>query len=292
MSHTKKLKWATVAAMAALVLSACGQQQSLNSEMSSLENSNIVGGEAVKASEGFAKSTVALATVRFGVFCTGSLIAENLVVTAAHCADVAKEMAPGDKMVVIFSRSLEVEKLPAAYVTNIVQHSDWTTRNNEEKDSGDIALIKFAGKLPAGYEPATLLTDSSLLENGAEVILAGYGVLGMLPQVEAKELMKASVLLTDKDYSNTEVKFEQHEGRGACHGDSGGPAYTKVDGKWVLFGVTSRSATLKGGATCLEGSIYMNLATQTDFIKEASEFLNAPAKEDKEKTEPGLVAQK
>lgn len=284
MTHLNSLKLAVVAASAALALTACNQAPSVNSEMSFLNaDSNIVGGEVVKSTEVFAESTVALATVKFGVFCTGSLVSSNLVVTAAHCADIAKEMDLDDKMVVVFSRSLKEKKLAARVISQAVQHPDWekTLKRAKDlpadeviKDHGDVAVVKFEGSIPAGYKPAKILGDASLLENGAEVVIAGYGNLSMIPRVDAFELMKTSVLLTDKDFSTTEVLFAQHEGRGACHGDSGGPAFVKIKDEWVLFGVTSRAAKPAGGLTCLEGSIYTNLAANIDFLKSAAAFLN------------------
>ena len=35
--------------------------------------------------------------------------------------------------------------------------------------------------------------------------------------------------------------LDQEDGSGACHGDSGGPAFFEKDGKTYLLGVTNRS---------------------------------------------------
>ncbi len=77
-------------------------------------------------------------------------------------------------------------------------------------------------------------------------------------------------------FSDDEVLFQQYKGSGACHGDSGGPAYTKdLSGHLVVFGVTSRSATAEGGSTCLEGSVYTNTAAYNDFIAKGVASLEA-----------------
>jgi secreted trypsin-like serine protease len=105
-------------------------------------------------------------------------------------------------------------------------------------------------------------------------IIAGFGMLSMVPEVEATALMKAQIQISNPNYSESEVLFEQFEGRGACHGDSGGPAFVFANSQQILFGVTSRSATLNGGSTCLEGSIYTSVSFYLPWLKSvAAEIL-------------------
>nr|WP_052477819.1 trypsin-like serine protease [Kibdelosporangium sp. MJ126-NF4]CTQ88550.1 secreted trypsin-like serine protease [Kibdelosporangium sp. MJ126-NF4] len=55
-------------------------------------------------------------------------------------------------------------------------------------------------------------------------------------------------------------------GKGACYGDSGGPAFTKVNGTWELAGTTSRSG---GGAVCTwYPSIYNSVPAHRSFIEQ------------------------
>ena len=94
-------------------------------------------------------------------------------------------------------------------------------------------------------------------------------------------LRAATVKLTDPLYAQTELLIEQTaDGKGACHGDSGGPAFAQINGQLVQVGVTSRSATEAGGLTCQSGSIYTNVAAQAGFIEKTIarlEALPAPA---------------
>jgi secreted trypsin-like serine protease len=130
--------------------------------------------------------------------------------------------------------------------------------------------------VPAGYKPAVLLSSSVTLVNGRAATLAGYGLQDMATQKEADSLMKTEVRISDAKYSETEVLFEQFQGRGACHGDSGGPALVTAKGRAIVFGVTSRSATMAGGRNCLEGSIYSSVPAKLEFIRSAANQLNAP----------------
>lgn len=285
MKKLNNLQLALVATTTALLLSACGKNAAVDSAITLSNNDGqIVGGTVVESDDEVGHSTVGLASVNVGIFCTASLIDKDLIVTAAHCADVIKELDDSDRLIVVFNHDLTVRKLTVRPVVGLVYHPAWETRQNETQDTGDIAVMRFRGSLPEGFKEANLLEDAALLEKGADITLAGFGVLSMRPKINANELMKVSVLLTDV-VGKTELKFEQHKGGGACHGDSGGPAFATVDGKLTLVGVTSRSATNAGGLNCMEGSIYTSIAANTAFLKKAAQVLHAPEKSKDDKKE-------
>jgi hypothetical protein len=147
---------------------------------------------------------------------------------------------------------------------------------SQSKNWGDIAVLRFEGRVPPNYHPAALLETDELLKPSMEAVLAGYGFTQMRPEIiEAEALMAAQVVLSDPYYALTEIKFDPFEGRGSCHGDSGGPAFIALNQKLYLVGVTSRSATPEGGLNCLEGSIYTSIPGQIDFIKTAMKELNS-----------------
>jgi V8-like Glu-specific endopeptidase len=267
------MKKESLLAISVLVLTACTQQKpELSGTISETNSAEIVGGEEVLADDLIAKSTVLVYDRKVGSLCTGTLIDYNLVVTAAHCTSGdAKTLAIG------FGLELDGSSLQFAPVIAGMTHSSWPklteakASDPRSKDWGDIAVLRFQGPTPEGFEPARLLGNASSLKNGLTITIAGYGKLDMELDISAEKLMKTDVVLTNKAFSGTEIEFAQHEGRGACHGDSGGPAFAKnKNGKLVLIGVTSRSATPGGGATCLEGSIYTSVAAYIEFIRSAA----------------------
>jgi secreted trypsin-like serine protease len=273
-SMNKVLKTSGILASLLTLVSACAPRSALQQSTSLDFDSGIIGGNPVDAQEEMAKSTVAIGTMFSGNFCTGTLVAKNLVVTAAHCTGLVRDPR---MMIILFGsdlskkNSIETRKVLGGQVPDA-----WPAlTEGQTKDEGDVALLKFEGEAPAGFKPMRLLGNPEQLIAGMDVTLVGYGLTNMDPETDPKKLMKAAVKLSNPTFAKTEILFEQHEGRGACHGDSGGPAFAVINQKTFLIGVTSRSITEAGGNTCLEGSIYSSVAGQIEFLKKAARYLNS-----------------
>lgn len=249
----------------ALSLTACSAAKQ-SAISSSADNAAIIGGEIVSADDSIAKSTVALVDIFQGGACTGTLLKNNVVLTAAHCvqngpevlrvyfgvdlktaqAFAVKEAKPHSRYMEAMT---ELEKVLQSVIDTTVPGDDRQkklfTAMDEYKNWGDIALVKFEGEAPAGYVAAEVLEDGRYVQNGGTITLAGYGITKPYSQqkpdeVEEDVLRKVDIKIANAIFAETEVSFDQTEGRGACHGDSGGPAYVKVGDKLKLFGITSR----------------------------------------------------
>lgn len=194
----------------------------------------IIGGTDATGNEDFSKTIVALYNITQGSLCTASIISEQFLVTAAHCVD-----APASGLRVVFGTDIQK---PGA-IQEVVSYQTsplWATRSNEDLNAGDIAVVRFAGGLPAGYRPAQILANESALQTGTTVMLAGYGISDGVKDTGAGTLRFVETTIANPNFSESEMLIEQRHGKGACHGDSGGPAYVKVNGQWMLWGVTNR----------------------------------------------------
>ncbi len=228
--------------------------------------SGIIRGSILEASDDFSvsalQSTVAIGTAFSGNFCTGTLVAKNLVLTAGHCVKVVSN----PQMLQIFFGS---------DLSSASHYEKRQVLGGQISLKTDLALLKFSGQLPAGFQPVRLLGNLEPLKTGMEVTLLGYGKTNMNPDTNPEKLMQAQVRLSNPNFSSSELLFEQFEGKGACHGDSGGPAFAMINQKIFLIGVANRSATEAGATTCLDGSIYISVPSQIEFLKTAARYLNS-----------------
>jgi secreted trypsin-like serine protease len=274
--EAKKRNLLKTAALGALIsLAACAPKNNNETEMSSIDSSSesIIGGEAVAPGDSLVKSTVGVATKGDGLICTGTLIAKNLVVTAGHCT---MDLASPQDLYIIFGNDLNSKTVQKRNVLGGRVPAKWPLLGrNQNKDWGDIALLRIDGEAPAGFQAAVVLANKAALKDGLDVTIAGYGLVNVATQTLPNLLQKAVIKLTQANYSDSEILFAQFQGKGACHGDSGGPAFIDMKGRKVLIGVTSRSATAKGGMNCQEGSIYTSVAAHIAFLKQAAKELTA-----------------
>lgn len=257
-----------------------------------------MGGKEVAEGAPIASSIVAIMDKEFNAVCTGSIIAENFIVTAAHCANDPKHLKVifgNDMDLYLSAHEQDILEMHVRQVTAVVKHPDYDEEENAIKntDHNDIAVMRFSGPLPPGYKPATILADDSYIKKGVMAQLAGYGVDDIeLKPINTKKfkdlrekidsgevycedeqekhcflveatgeglLRQAEAPITLKGIS--EVLLNETKGQGTCMGDSGGPAYIQDGNDYYLFGVTSRGSPL-----CDATGIYTNVVYFTDWI--------------------------
>lgn len=221
---------------------------------------SIIGGQPVKASDPIARSVVAVYDNFQHSLCTGSLLANDVVITARHC--VAASVA--SDLVIVFGLDVNAANIQKR---KVVGYRDYDPR---EGAPADIGVIKFSGALPAGYAPASLLTDNAALKDGISVILAGYGMTNRATKEGVGLLRKVNANIKTANWSKTEVLIDQTKGKGACHGDSGGPAYVSSGSKLLLFGVTSRGIN-DPQDTCGQASAYTKITPFLGWLRNAAE---------------------
>lgn len=298
---------AAVLALSAIALftSCAPQSQSaapsyLNSD--EIQNSNILGGLLADSSFQKANGIVQLKIISEmgAATCTGSLIARDIVLTAAHClvTDGLRGIA------VLFSLDdRKVTEEQVIYAANGAIHPEFGPTDDKSLVWNDIALVKLEKAAPADFQLAKLPDAETIkqLTKGSKLTLAGYGITNAVIRkvlkdkngkvIVGKDGQPATIELpgrgsgTLRRVSNIavasvtadqkEISFDQQNLRGACHGDSGGPALLKLqDGSYIQVGVTSRGTNLLGN--CNEGAIYTGVAGQLDWITLAIEQLNKP----------------
>lgn len=228
--------------------------------MSAAPPAGIVNGQEVSNDDGAARSTVALLNQVGGhqIICTGSFIAKDTVLTAAHCVDQGTS-----KMVIIFSNriaratSSEIRKATAS-----VQHPRWKSPDSEGR--GDLAVVHFEGSLPEGARIASLASSRLSLQEGEDVLFLGYGVTGKLAN-PGDGILRATTSTIQAQISPTEIVTDARSSS-ICFGDSGGPAFVRQGKRLVQWGVAS--AVLN--KACNEASVHTDVSSYRAWIQSAS----------------------
>ncbi|MGZ3718035.1 MAG: S1 family peptidase [Bdellovibrionota bacterium] len=226
----------------------------------------ILGGQEVKAADPIQASTVGVyspsADGQSGALCTGTLIKKDIALTAAHCIEPG-----GPKPVVIFGKDLHSAQAAHRAASAVAVDSKWRTHAGKGMDQGDIALVKFGGGLPAGFHQAPTVAGDSEIKTGSDVVLAGYGINNARTKTGAGRLRKTRVRIVNSRPGKSEMIMDQTHGRGACHGDSGGPAFLKRHGKVALAGLTNRGYPDNAPDDCAHQVIYTKVPAYRSWIQ-------------------------
>lgn len=280
---TKSLVLTGVAA----ALAACSPATQ-NSVQSGTQSTGIIGGQPVDTKDSIAKTTVAIiASVKTaddqeGQFiCTGSLLKHNMVLTAGHCVPQVGEEYKEVSLYVIFNTDINnMQRTDIRLVVDSEVHEDYGKIGQDGEDASDVAVLRFAGGMAPGYQIAKFLSDESLLVPGTKVTLAGYGLIetdGVNTKSDDR-LRKVDVEIADS-FGKTEMLLDQTQGKGACHGDSGGPAFLEVNGVQYVWGITSRGAGKDGKDDCSLVAVYTKVKSQATFISKAIKTLSKRAQQ-------------
>jgi len=178
--------------------------------------------------------------------CSGSLVAPDLILTAAHC--IPDNTNPED-VVITFGDDLDAPE--AQFVAIEVEtHPDYCAVLCGE-DRYDFAYVRMESQV--FLDPLPLITEQSVYDGalgvGDDVLLVGYGL-----DDDGVSGIKREVTTPVTGHSKTGKEFAAGGGgKDSCQGDSGGPAIVfSVDGTAYLAGVLSR------GFDCGDGGFYGN----------------------------------
>jgi secreted trypsin-like serine protease len=226
----------------------------------------IVGGETVGPRDKVATSTVGIFSPsgdgKTGALCSGTLISKDIALTAAHC------VSPDSKNTeVIFHPDMHSSGAIQRSADAVKVDSKWRTHAGKGMDQGDIALVKFHGQAPQGYQPAPMVGDEKEIRKGEKVILAGYGITNAATKTGAGRLRKTEVSIADNRPGKSEMILDQSHGHGACHGDSGGPAFLRKGKKLEVAGLTNRSYPSGAPDDCREQVVYTKVPAYKKWIQ-------------------------
>ncbi|GLY49265.1 serine protease [Lentzea sp. NBRC 102530] len=212
----------------------------------------IVGGTPARVAD--TPWVVAITTTDGQLICGGALVAENKVMTAAHCVTLkgvlGKNQRPPEQLRVVAGRTDLRDKAEGvdAAVSGVWRHPDYV----EVTKGDDVAILTLARPVP--------YRTIALGEVGDDGVVLGWGRTAenvppalSLRKVTVPILSDSECLLKEPDYRPGAMLCAGRGGRDACTGDSGGPLV--VRGR--LAGVVSFG---RGCARPDEPGVYTRLA--------------------------------
>jgi secreted trypsin-like serine protease len=195
----------------------------------------MVGG-APEAAGGPERHAVLIVSSR-GSSCTGTAIARDLVLTAAHC------VLPGaDYKLVEF----DAARQPVLKdVQTIVRHPGFSLQTfAAHRATADVALMKLGEPLPAQIAPAAISPRPAPRDAGTEFLVAGFGVTEYGDGRTGGTLRSAMLTATGRP-GNLQLRLVDPTtngasgGLGACTGDSGAPVFEIAGDRLAVLGVVS-----------------------------------------------------
>lgn len=217
---------------------------------SGLSDPKIVGGEEIEAGSFLRLHTVGLVLVNADAnqirsICTGTILAQNFLITAAHCT---KELvAPGMRAMVYFGMNTDEAQPLGAKLLPIVRKWNHPLYLDTASRNFDVAVYEYEGTVPDSYIPATLFEpDPNTKLDGHALVSAGYGktsfaCLGREATCSGKlyQLEGSFGQILNTPRIKSAFIFRNEKQKGLCNGDSGGPTYIHSNGTWKLIGTTS-----------------------------------------------------
>lgn len=213
-----------------------------------------------------ARSTVALQVSlelendkRNASICTGVLIANNVALTAAHCfVPVEGLRVKGYSGYVYAGTNLNVARGAELFrIAKVAVHPDWNGLFH------DIAIVTTQQALPSVNIVPPFVKSLAEVQNDRAVYLMGFGVTSDTRTDSGKMRWTESSYFGEVPSNSipgqsivNQIRLRDASGKAsqACTGDSGGPAFSKLNGK-VLGIVSGMNVFIQGKLTCDQGDV-------------------------------------
>lgn len=224
----------------------------------------IVGGRPVEHGEW---PDVVAVVMRDNGLCTGTLLAADLVLTAAHCIE-------GEPIEVIVG-SIDVSQ-PDGHRRAV----KWARAYPSWEERYDVGLVMLENPVLAKQRAIVQgCTDREQFARGTQVDVVGFGLTTREATDRNTRLHTVTLDVLDPTCTTDAACIPYiapggeftagGNGRDACFGDSGGPVYLATEAGPALLGVVSRGL-LSFGDPCGDGGVFVRADKVVAWIENVS----------------------
>jgi hypothetical protein len=229
----------------------------------------LVGG-AAPAPEALARQLVMILGPRG--FCTGTVIARDLVLTAAHCV-------PAGAAYKLIER-VGANPVPKD-IASLARHPQFShDAYLRHRATADVAVLKLAAPL-AGAQVAALDASGYRGAVGDRIVIAGYGLAARGDGATGGVARMASLVVTGQP-GTLQIRLydaqtrNERAGLGACTGDSGAPAFRDAGGRLAVIGLVSWTTAARNEDGCGGLTGLTPIVRYKDWIAGAAAKMGSP----------------
>lgn len=245
---------------------------------SQLNINGIVNGYKLGQNNPIANRVVALLFIEGNEMdiCTGSLLPGNIVLTAAHCIPSTSKTSD---IKVVFNNDLNclTKNNKAQFMRDVSAMRKNINYSGAKDTDNDIAMLKFEGPLPAGYETFDVPDRAVDVVATDKLIMSGYGETNY--GAEDSKILRVTSLSGEqmsREVAKPQSFTVNQAQTGICSGDSGGPMMVYKYGRLQIIGVASagsNSHATRNSELCNDKSHYVDVSKQLDWIRTSYNIL-------------------